>query len=363
MNNYFLEIDRFRISLHVLRCFMHLSVPFMVMPSEIWPFRSVSNHSELYDGFVFFVHVGVMESFFVLNGFFAIQLLSKKTVTQFLMNRFRRIFIPFLLGMVILIPFILHLGLCYKNKLPVSFGSFQLVIEYYRTNPYNFGHLWSLWYLMIIYLMLLVFEIRTTFLTSQIRKLSLFYMSLLVITVTSLSLFFFDKKYTLLPIDRLVDWQMLIYYFLFFCFGIWFYENREKIQHMKVPKLLYVIAILAIIVNILYQKSESQNWLFHLFGKFAYAVHAYTVIFILYNYIKNKNIVKEETIKNLSQNMYWLYWIEVPIAIMIHYYFVDKAHPILIVLFGGIFTIVTSILSYNFLFKNKRLGKVLGFSN
>jgi hypothetical protein len=67
---YYPYLDRLRIVLHILRCMMHLSVPFMVLPSAVWPFRAISGHSEVADGFVFFVHVGVMEVFFALNRHF-----------------------------------------------------------------------------------------------------------------------------------------------------------------------------------------------------------------------------------------------------------------------------------------------------
>ena len=361
--SYIIEIDRFRILLHILRCFMHLSIPFMVMPSEIWPFISNSNHSEIYDGYVFLVHVGIMEAFFMLNGFFAIQMLRNKTVKQFIINRFRRIFIPFLIGMVTIIPFIMIITICYRNHISISNFSIDLLIDQYKINPYNFGHLWSLWYLIVVYGIFLLFESKNYFLSTKIRKLSFYQISLLTIALSLFAFLCFDRKYTLLPVDRLLDWQMVIYYFSFFCMGIWFYERKDKISSMKMNYSLYLITALSILINVIYQKYETQHFLIHLIGKLAYISQAFCITLIAYNLTRIKKKGNESTIKNLSQNMYWLYWIEVPIAISIHYCFLDKLAPSVIVICGGIFTLMVSFLSFNLFLKNRKIGKLLGFTN
>ena len=360
--SYFIEIDRFRIVLHVLRCFMHLCIPFMVMPSEIWPFKSITNHSEVYDGYVFLVHVGVMEAFFIMNGFFAIQMLRKKTVTQFILNRIRRIFVPLLIGMITLIPFILIISLSYRHHVSINNFSIKLLIDHYSLNPYNFGHLWSLWYLLIIYSIMLLLESKNHLLSTLIRKLSFLQISFLTIIVATFSLFCFNRKYTLLPVDSLFDWQMILYYLSFFCLGIWFYEKKDKIHLMKTNYLLYLLTPIAIAINVVYQKFDTQDLLFHFLGKLAYVTHAFCCIFILFSLIRYRKIGEANSIKVLSQNMYWLYWIEVPIAISIHYYFINTSYPSLLVIGGGIFTIIISLISYRLFLKDTKLGKFMGFS-
>ena len=359
---YIIEIDRFRILLHILRCFMHLSAPFMVMQSEIWPIKSFTKQSEVYDYYVFLIHVGVMEAFFILNGFFAIQMLRRKTVTQFILNRIRRIFIPFLIGMITIIPVILIISLSYRNNIPLNDFSLNLLIDHYKTNPYNFGHLWSLWYLLIVYSVFLILESENHLLSTQIRKLSFLQISFLTIIVSSFALFCFHRKYTLLPVDSLFDWQMIIYYLSFFCLGVWFYEKKDEILKMKANYKLYLLAILSITINVIYQKSSSQDLLFHFFGKLAYVTHTFCSIVILFSLIKYGKIGKANGIKVLSQNMYWLYWIEVPIAIAIHYFFIDSLNPSTVVLGGGIFTVLFSIITFRLFLKNSRFGKLLGFS-
>jgi hypothetical protein len=57
-----------------------------------------------------------------------------------------------------------------------------------------------------------------------------------------------------------------------------------------------------------------------------------------------------------------MFWIEVPIAITIHYLWLNQLHPLIIVLGGTIFTLLFSYFSYTFFLEKTKLGKILGFS-
>lgn len=359
---YLEEFDRYRIVLHVLRCFMHLTVPFMMVPSQIWPFRSEFSHNEAADGFVFIVHVGIMEAFFLLNGFFAMQLLERKTPMQFVVNRTRRIVVPFVLGICVMVPIILTLGLSKKNQIPLS-ESVPLLKNYLCEHPINFGPYWSLWYLILLYVLFLVLEISCKFFSTTIKKLKSSITIALVLIVASGALIFFYRKYTLLPIDTLLDWQMLLYYFSLFSFGVWIYFHQEIVERIKKVYVIALLTLIAFAVNVWFQKTEHPSTFFRIIGVFSYVFQSLGLAVLVFAWIKKWKFGSVEKNKTLSQSMYWLYWIEVPIAIAIHYFFLDKIHPLIIVLGGGIFTFFVSILSYKLLLNNKFLGRLLGFSN
>ncbi|MFN5982361.1 MAG: acyltransferase family protein [Fluviicola sp.] len=359
---YLEEFDRYRIVLHVLRCFMHLTVPFMVIPSQIWPFKSEFSHNETADGFVFIVHVGIMEAFFLLNGFFAMQLLERKTTKQFVLNRVRRIVVPFVLGIVVMVPIILTLGLSKKNKVPLL-ESFPLLKSFLAEHPINFGPYWSLWYLILLYVLFLVLEINFQFFSKRIKQLKFSVMLGLVLLFASTSLFFFFRKYTLLPIDTLLDWQMILYYFSIFSFGVWIYFHQDIIERIKKVYVIAILTIIAFAINVWFQKTEHPSTVFRIIGVFCYVFQSLGLAVLVFEWIKKWKFGSVEKNKTLSQSMYWLYWIEVPIAIAIHYFFLDSVHPLIIVLGGGIFTFSVSIISFKLLLNNKFLGKLLGFSN
>ena len=359
---YLEEFDRYRIVLHVLRCFMHLTVPFMIVPSQIWPFRSEFSHNEGADGFVFIVHVGIMEAFFLLNGFFAMQLLERKSPKKFIVNRVKRIVVPFVLGILLMVPIVLTLGLSKKNNVSV-FESFPLLKSYLLEHPINFGPYWSLWYLILLYVLFLVLEINFQFFSKVIKILKFSVMLGLVLFFASVSLFFFFRKYTLLPIDTLVDWQMILYYFSLFTFGIWMYFNQPIIERIKKVYVIAILTIIAFAINVWFQKTEHPSTVFRIIGVFCYVIQSLGLAILVFAWIKKWKFGSVEKNKTLSQSMYWLYWIEVPIAIAIHYFFLDSVHPLIIVLCGGMFTFLISVLSYKLLLNNKFLGRLLGFSN
>lgn len=359
---YLEEFDRYRIVLHVLRCFMHLTVPFMLIPSQIWPFRSEFSHNEGADGFVFIVHVGIMEAFFLLNGFFAMQLLERKSPKKFILNRVKRIVVPFVLGILLMVPIVLTLGLSKKNNVSL-FESFPLLKSYLLEHPINFGPYWSLWYLILLYVLFLVFEINFQFFSKRIKHLKFSVMLGLVLLFASVSLFFFFRKYTLLPIDTLVDWQMILYYFSVFTFGVWLYFHQDIIDRIKKVYLIGLLTLVAFGINVWFQKTEHPSTVFRIIGSIAYVIQSLGLAVLVFAWIKKWKFGSDEKNKTLSQSMYWLYWIEVPIAIAIHYFFLDSVHPLIIVLCGGMFTFLISVLSYKLLLNNKFLGRLLGFSN
>ena len=362
MKTYFSQLDQMRITLHFLRCLTHLSVPFMVLPSVIWPMRAMAGHSEIADGFVFLVHLGIMEIFFVLNGFFAIQMLMKNDIKHFIINRLRRIFIPFLLGMILLVPFIMTLGFSAKESLTLN-DAFAKTIEIFATGTPTMAHLWSLWYLLIIYAIFLVFfQHKTNGIKVFLEKISFTKMLFVVGALALFSMFFYPRKYTLVPVNTWLEWQMILYYCAFFAFGIWAFFNIKNIEKYKISPFIFLVYLVATIGNILFQKTDNQSFIVILLGKMAYVTQALSSIFVLYFLVK-KYPTSEKILRHWSPIMYWVYWIEVPIAIAVHYCFLDKINPLILV-FGTTFcTFVIAYFSYQFFLKNTKIGKWSGFTN
>ena len=98
-------IDYLRNLANIVRCFIHASVPYMVTFAPMWPIDD--DGSWFFDFAIFESHLFVMELFFVISGYlFAFELLNKSPI-QVIKNRFNRIVIPFILGLIIIIPLIL----------------------------------------------------------------------------------------------------------------------------------------------------------------------------------------------------------------------------------------------------------------
>lgn len=353
-------LDKFRIVLHFLRCIMHLSVPFMVMPSIVWPIRAASGHSEIADGFVFLVHVMVMESFFVMNGFFAMVLLSKKSHKTFIVNRLRRVGVPFLLGIIFLVPFIMSLGFSWQQQKTII-EVFPQVIASFQHFTFSFAHLWSLWYLMIIYgVFLILLKIKVLKTNELLQKMTWQKILLLVITIASISLILFPRKYTLLPLQTLGDWQMLLYFFAFFMLGVWCFWHKEKLD-IDIPlRKVWFLFFAALILNILFQKTENPTFVLKIIGSLAYVLQAVCSLILFWQAMK-KWSWQPKFLSIYSQSMYWIYWIEVPIALTVHYFFVDSIPALLLIGVTTFFTFIIGYFSYQKIMFDKKLGKILGF--
>lgn len=356
---YFPHLDQLRIFLHIIRCMMHLSVPFMLLPSQVWPLRALQGHTEIADAFVFLVHVFVMESFFMLNGFFAIKMLDKYKIKAFLLNRLHRIGIPFLLGMLLLVPYILTIGIAGKQGIEIR-DAFPQVIAIIKTGTPTMAHLWSLFYLLLIYLIYL-FLYKYLKINNLLQKLSIKFILLFVILISTLCLFTFHRKYTLMPMNTWLELKMLLYFFMFFLLGVWYYLHQDSMEKLTVSKPLIIsIFLVSLLLNLIFQKSENPNIILHFFGAMAYVTQALSCLILVWILFK-KHPISSRLNQKWNLVMYWMYWIEVPIAITFHYFFLNKINGLAIVVGATIFTLWLSYFSYFKILKKGKIGSILGF--
>ena len=107
-----------------------------------------------------FIHVWRMPTFFLLAGFFAHLLLERRTTIEFIANRLKRIAAPLVIFgslMALLLPAIWIYG--WKGSISVEtiLGSFDKGLELDSSGDLV-GHLWFLYYLLIMYIGLILFR-------------------------------------------------------------------------------------------------------------------------------------------------------------------------------------------------------------
>lgn len=95
-------LDSLRAVAMFLGIVLHALVPFMDA-QVLWPVRDVSR-SPAFDVLLLSIHGFRMQLFFFIAGFFAHLLWQRLGTRQFLAQRARRILVPFLLGMGVIIP-------------------------------------------------------------------------------------------------------------------------------------------------------------------------------------------------------------------------------------------------------------------
>ncbi|MEC9322052.1 MAG: acyltransferase family protein [Chloroflexota bacterium] len=150
----------------LLGILLHGSLPYFSRMLEIesmWPADDEQSLSLLllFD----FIHVWRMPTFFLLAGFFAHLLLERRTTKEFIVNRLKRIAVPLVIFgsiMALLLPVIWIYGWKGSISIETMLSSFDKGLELDSSGGLV-GHLWFLYYLIIIYIGLILFRFLAAF--------------------------------------------------------------------------------------------------------------------------------------------------------------------------------------------------------
>jgi fucose 4-O-acetylase-like acetyltransferase len=97
------SLDSLRAFLMLLGILLHAACSYVTFPlGEAWPYKDAQAVHPAFDLVVVFVHVFRMPLFFLLAGFFARLMLERRGPESLARNRFRRIVVPFVLGLCLL---------------------------------------------------------------------------------------------------------------------------------------------------------------------------------------------------------------------------------------------------------------------
>ena len=89
-------MDNLRALAMLLGIFFHASIAYNPMMANLW-LSADTQHSEVMQMVAWFTHLFRMPVFFLIAGFFAMMLLEKRGIKGFLVHRFKRIGLPFII--------------------------------------------------------------------------------------------------------------------------------------------------------------------------------------------------------------------------------------------------------------------------
>ena len=129
---------------------LHSTLSFLPgMREGNWPISDDS--TSVVPAAVFFVvHVFRMSLFYAIAGFFTHLLLERLGVYGLIRNRLRRIGLPFVVAMIVVMPLLLPSFLWAKNQLGMS-GWPTIKMPIPEPQPPPWGHLWFLYLLLVLY--------------------------------------------------------------------------------------------------------------------------------------------------------------------------------------------------------------------
>ena len=359
-------IDYLRNFANITRCLLHASVPYMVTAAPIWP---VDDKGIWFLDFaVFESHLFVMELFFMISGFMFALELRKHTIRSIIQNRFKRIVIPFVLGLILIIPIVLSL-FSLSNHTGFTFLDMDILKQSY-INGWNKGfdnffptaHLWFLYYLIIFYII-------TLFLKKIIFKIqvnSIFKLVFIGIIISVISMFFMKRWVVDNPLTLVPEIPALVHYYLFFILGILANKTplltndiKQKSKYLLRGGLLF--GLTAIVPQLWFENTDLEYFLLIKLAAILLSCFAiYFLVFGLWGYFMRLKLKDSKVLRYVTDSSYWVYISNMPIVVIIQIILIPCDIPVFLkfmISFFGAFTI--SMFFYEYFVRYTFIGKFL----
>jgi glucan biosynthesis protein C len=340
-------------SLDALRAFcmslgivLHAAISFMKWPLPTWPTRDM-DPGIWADTIVYCIHTFRMQLFFLLSGFFACLVLSKTDVKSFIIGRCKRILIPFLASLLIIIP-IMHVIAFYEESseqllihthkmAPVEFREYTHPLTFQELNqPISKSlmhfitsgeiftkiipmHLWFLYYLLLFYLISLILRHFLVKIQIPQKYFSLKYL----IPITSVLLIPMEGW----SVDSKPGWvmapQIVAYYYFFFLIGWIVFQNKLSVfkewsqnglkkilaAHLLFLPILVVLTLWHVNLTLSHQEPPRFHQLFELIRLIALAGYEWLMIHALLAFAQKYFSTWKKEVFYLSDSSYWTYLI------------------------------------------------------
>ena len=322
--NRIIYIDYLRNFANITRCCIHASVPYMVTLAPMWPVDDKG--SWFFDFAIFEGHLFVMELFFMISGFFFAMELKKSSIPKILKHRFKRIVIPFILGLIILVPIVLSF-FSLVNHVGFTFLDFDVIKSSYISgwvlgfeNFFPTAHLWFLYYLIIFYIL-------TLFLKNVIYNInfnSIFKLIILGVIITSIVMFFMKRWIVENPLTLVPEIPSLIHFYVFFLSGFFTFNNTALMDDIKRnSKYLLssglLLSLVAIIPQLWFERVDLEYYfLIKVIAILLSSSSIYLLVFGLWGYCSCLNLKDSKYLSYITDASYWVYLSNMPIVVILH---------------------------------------------
>jgi len=303
---------------------IHASVPYWAGAGEIalfWP--TDKNQSPSLGIVAIFIHTWRMPLFFLLAGFFAHLVLERRSTRHFAMDRLKRIAVPLAIFgpvMALTLPMLWIYGATGR----ITLGTLSDI----SLDGQPFGHLWFLYYLIILYGMLLLLRAIGQPLSfaqpvgrmvgrAIYTKIPVAFVLLTAVLVIVRGEGGEDK--TVWPINV----PDLLYSALFFLYGYGLYNHRDlidKLRSGKMVSVLLAVATISFFAQLALADVEGLAGLVLLFSHSSATVGlSLGLIGLFERYLTSHN----PRIRWLADSSYWIYIIHMPVVALLTFYLLN----------------------------------------
>jgi glucan biosynthesis protein C len=244
------DLDWLRLVCIVILLFYHTGMWF-----NTWGWHVKNNElSRSFEFWMIWLHPWRMPLLLFISGAGTYMALGKRTRKQFVGERFRRLFIPLLFGMFVVVPPQIYFE--HIDKYSNYWEFYKTVFEFkpYPGGSFSWHHLWFVMYLLVYSLTLLPFlayirSERSLRFRERTKKILSSAMGMLLIP----SIFIFLTQLALRPYfpeqtNALTDPAYIVFYGCFFFFGILFYSDKDLWESVERNRKKLLIAAVLILI-------------------------------------------------------------------------------------------------------------------
>jgi len=323
-------LDNLRAIAMMLGIFLHSALAYAYPSQNVW-LATDSTSSPLIDISIWWIHLFRMSLFFLISGYFACQMISRRGIRDFIRNRLIRLVLPFILLYPFLFASMIAFFLFAISYLSEPQGLMAFIAatakqesDQRKTTPETM-HLWFLYYLIAFSFLTVVFvRLRWFSLAWVFRsRYPLAWFPLLLIPGVLGAGIPMPAPESFIP-----DWWPFAYYGLFYWAG-WQIANQEEFLDQLQPYLWHWILLSVVLfipyylflpvldISLVLDRTSHLPWSRHLLESVltAYLSVFLTLASLLFGrrYLTHKNFF----LRWISDASYWSYLIHLPIVVFV----------------------------------------------
>jgi glucan biosynthesis protein C len=317
-----------------------------------------------------YIHAFRMPVFFVAAGFFGALLFYKKGPNALLRNRWQRIVLPFIAGVLIIWPLV-------QTAFAFSLAAFQGDANPYATAwqsvtnlafiPFRMAHLWFLYFLALLALasclVAMLFGKSTSFTTAFnqaiLKVLKHFWLRIIVLAGSYfLMLVWMGTAGIITSITWIPNFIVLLLYFIFFGLG-WMIFKTDSLQYLKANSIAQLVVATLLFIAADFVPWQNTGWQYPTKQLLTAVsgtlfIFGFIAFFLTYFHSYSKHL------SYLMEASYWVYIIHLPIIAFIPGLMAGSGWPVFIkFLITLIATSVICMISYKYLVRGTFIGMFL----
>lgn len=328
MDNRMYFLDNLRAFIVLLVIVFHVAIGYMDPPVQWW-YVNDTQHNPIFNLFVMNTDVFIMPMMFLIAGYFTVPVLQKKGISTFLREKFLRIVLPWIGGVLFLAPAITYMIWYSRTSTPPAYMSY-LFANFFTDVSFNHAHYWFLGNLAWFYLVaIIIYKVNPSLFRKQAESSDPSAWSFLLFgLVTAVGFFipnlFFHADAWLSKL-YVISFQPTRFFMCicYFVLGIYAWRNRWFTAGGYMPRFTYwgSLAIVMMLVFSYYRITFSNTAPIVLKVGHALA-HSFFCLAAVFGFITlfHKHVNSKAYLwRRLSANSYTIYYIHQGVVLPITY--------------------------------------------